>query len=241
MRVELQIRPGRRIVSAIEIQSLDPNEAHIIDLSVVDLTQNVNGEWQIIEPNEDLTDPNSSNFGIVRSKLASCSKGLRLNPTSVTLGPMERHPVELNLAIPRTNSGFLCAGIIVTVRPRVDAELPFILRYMVPVLVEIEGRARRSKVTATDMGLEFVPAAGQRPATTLLTLNIQNDGMTFPRVRPVARIWSWSAGHWRVVKTTAFQDMASDIGIIPGARLQLKTDLKKALPRGKYKIAGVPK
>jgi hypothetical protein len=240
MRVELQIRPGRRAVRAIEIQSLDPNGTHIIDLSVVDLTQNVNGEWQIIEPNEDLTDPNSSNFGIDRSKLASCSKGLRLNPTSITLGPNERLPVELDLAIPRTNSGFLCAGIIVAVRPRVEAELPFVLRYMVPVLVEIEGRARRSKVTATDMGLKFVPAAGQKPATTLLTLNIQNDGMTFPRVRPVARIWSWSAGHWRVVKTTAFQDIASDIGIIPGAKLQLTTDLKKALPRGKYKIAGVP-
>ncbi|TKJ39214.1 MAG: hypothetical protein CEE38_00210 [Planctomycetes bacterium B3_Pla] len=240
MKVELQIRPGRRAVRAIEIQSLDPNNTHILDLSVVDLTQNVDGGWQIIEPNEDLTDPNSSNFGIVRSKLASCRQGLKLNLTSITLGPNERLPVEINLAIPRTNSGFLCAGIVVAVRPRVDAEVAFVLRYMVPVLVEIEGRARRSKVTATDMGLEFIPAVGQRPATTLLTLNIQNDGMTFPRVRPVARIWSWSAGHWRVIKTTAFQDIASDIGIIPGAKLELKTDLKKALPRGKYKIAGVP-
>ncbi|MHC4497122.1 MAG: hypothetical protein ACYSYM_15010, partial [Planctomycetota bacterium] len=103
MRVELQVRPGRRVVSAIQIQSLDPNGTHIIDLSVVDLTQNVDGGWQIIEPNEDLTDPNSSNFGIDRSKLASCSKGLRLSTTSITLGPNERLPVELNLAIPRTN------------------------------------------------------------------------------------------------------------------------------------------
>ena len=83
--------------------------------------------------------------------------------------------------------------------------------------------------------------AGQRglgsSATTQLSMDIENKGGTFPRCRPVARIWSWSGGHWRVVTTTGFQDMRNDVGIIPGASVTLRTDLGKSLPAGKYKIS----
>ncbi len=63
MKVDLQVRPGRLYKSVVQIQSLDPNETHPIDLSLVDLTQDEKtGAWQIIEPNSDFD----------RSTLASC-------------------------------------------------------------------------------------------------------------------------------------------------------------------------
>jgi hypothetical protein len=89
--------------------------------------------------------------------------------------------------------------------------------------------------------MQFIPA-GKRglgsPATTLLSMNIENDGGTFPRCRPLGRIWSFVGEHWRHVTTTGFQDMSNDIGIIPGAKVTVKTDLLKNLPAGKYRIAG---
>ncbi len=69
-------------------------------------------------------------------------------------------------------------------------------------------------------------------------MDLENTGKSFPRCRPVARIWSWTGGHWRIITTTGFQDISSDIGVIPGAKLKIKTDLQRSLPPGKYKIAG---
>lgn len=231
MKVDLQVRPNKRIVTIVEIQSLDPAESHIIDLSVVDLTQDEeSGAWEIIEPN--------SGFDV--STLSSCKAGLTLDPTTITIGPHQRVPVTVTLKVPPGSRGFSCAGIVASIRPRANApDVSFVLRFLVPVLVEVQGRTTRNKVQVNDVSMKFRPAGGFGPATTILTMNVENTGTTFPRCRPVARIWSWAQGHWRVITTTAFQDKSVDVGIIPGAKIAIETNLRKALPPGKYKVAGV--
>jgi hypothetical protein len=112
---------------------------------------------------------------------------------------------------------------------------------MVPIVLQVMGRSIHHRVGAVEVGMDFVKA-GERglgsPATTMLSMDIVNDGNTFPRCRPLGRIWSWAEGHWRHVMTTNFQDHSNDIGIIPGAKVKVKTDLLRTLPPGKYKIAG---
>jgi hypothetical protein len=231
MKVDLQPRPGKQIITMIDIQSLDPAEEHTIDLSLVDLTQNEEtGEWEIIEPNS----------GFDTSTLSSCKVGLSLDPTTIVVGPHQRVPIEVTLRVPSGSRGFSCAGIIASVRPRANAtDVSFVLRFLVPVLVEIQGRMTPNKVRVNDVAMEFRPASGSGPGTTILTMNVENTGGTFPRCRPVARIWSWAKGHWRVITTTAFQDKSVDVGIIPGAKIDIRTNLRKTLPPGKYKVAGV--
>jgi len=231
LKFDLQLRPGKRVVTVLDIQSLDPNETHTIDLSVVDLTQDEKtAAWEIIEPN--------SGFDI--SKLSSLKDAISLSHSTVTIEPRQRVPVEVRLRVLPGSRGFSCAGIIAAIRPRADAtDVGIVLRFMVPVLLEIQGRAMRNQVQATDLTMEARKATSRRPATTVLTMSIENKGGTFPRCRPAARIWSWSGGHWRVITTTTFQDRSSDVGIIPGAKININTNLMKALPPGKYKVAGV--
>ncbi|MBL7184689.1 MAG: hypothetical protein ISS70_00055 [Phycisphaerae bacterium] len=231
LKFDLQLRPGKRVVSVLDIQSLDPNETHTIDLSVVELTQDEKtAAWQIIEPNS----------GFDSSTLSSLKDAMTLSTSTVTIEPHQKVPVEVRLRVPPGSRGFSCAGIVAAIRPRADAtDISFVLRFMVPVLLEIQGRPMRNQVQATDLTMEVRKADSYRPATTLLTMGVENKGGTFPRCRPVARIWSWSGGHWRVITTTAFQDKSSDVGIIPGAKIDIETDLNKALPPGKYKVAGV--
>jgi len=232
MKFDLQLRPGKRVISVLTIQSLDPNESHTIDLSLVDLTQDEEtAGWRIIEPNS----------GFDTSTLSSLRDGLSLNPSTVTVGPHQNVPVEVSLRVPPGSRGFSCAGILAAIRPRPDAttQVGFQLQFMIPVLLEIQGRPMRNRVQATDLTMEFSQANSYRPSTTLLTMSVENNGGTFPRCRPVARIWSWSGGHWRVITTTAFQDKSSDVGIIPGVKIDIETDLKKDLPPGRYKVAGV--
>ena len=230
MKFDLQVTPGKLLPQVLDIQSLDPNESHTIDLTLVDLTQGEDGGWQIIEPNS----------GFDLSTISSAKDNIRLSRSTVTVGPGEVQPVELTVAVKRGTKGFSCAGILASIRSRPGtSDVSFVLRFMVPVLVEIQGRPKPHRVQATGMTMEFRPAGAAGPATTTLTMNIENNGETFPRCRPVARIWSWAGGHWRNLKTTAFQDNSADIGIVPGAKITVVTDLRTSLPPGKYKVAGV--
>lgn len=234
LKLDLQVTPGKILPQVIQIRNTS-QERHTIDLSVVDLTQNQDGQWEVIEPNS----------GFDTSKLASLKDSIRLpglSDNSVTLDPQQSTPVEVLIRVPPGRRGFSCAGVLATLRSVATVgNVPVRLRFVVPVIVQVEGRSPRHRVHAVDLGLEAIKAGDRglgSPATTRLSMDIENIGPTFPRCRPVVRIWWWAGGHWRVVTTTGFQDISSDVGIIPGAKVTLRTDLGKSLPAGKYKIAG---
>jgi len=112
-------------------------------------------------------------------------------------------------------------------------DVSVVVRFFVPVIIEIQDRPARPKVQATDIGLEFIPK-GEYEARSIVTMSIANDGGTYSRIKPAVRIWSFTDGHWRVITTTEFEEKS----IIPGARFKLKANIRKPLPSGKYKAAG---
>lgn len=228
MKIELQVTPGKIFKSVIRIRNADPNQMHTIDLTMVELTQSREGSWAIVDPN----DPNTGDV----SKLSSCNSWIRMNSNSVTLDPLQVLPLELTLRVPRGIRGFYTAGILASIRPRPDTTgVVMNMRFLVPIVVEIEGRSIRPKVESTDVRMRFVQASGAGAATTVVSIDIDNNGETFSRLRPVVRIWSYAGSHWRIITTTDFPET----GIIPGAKLTLESSIHKSLPKGKYKIAGI--
>ena len=233
MKVEVQVRPGKLIKQAIDVINLDPNEAHTADISVVELSQWENSSWRIIEPNS-VNDPNSANFRYDVSKLSSCRSWISLRENTVVIGPLNKAPLIVNIRVERGVRGFYGAGILVTMRPRPDAEFALIWRFLIPIILEIQNRPVRHKVEPIDIGLEAVPATEETPATAMVTMDIENKGGTYSRLKPGARIWAFSDGHWRVITTVGFESA----GIIPGTILKLKAKADKYLPSGKYRVAG---
>jgi hypothetical protein len=234
MKLELAVTPGKLIKSALNVKSFDPNESYSIYMSVVDLNQSEDGSWAIIEPN-DLTDPNSDFYGFDLSKLSSCKDWISLRPNNFDLPPGGVVPVELDLRVGRGVRGFFGAAIIAETNPmRGQGDIAIVVRFIVPVIVEIQDRPIRPRVQATDLGMEFIPRRGEYPARSVVSMAIENTGGTFSRVKPGVRIWSFVGGHWRVITTTEIQET----GIIPGAKLNLKSVIHKNLPSGKYKAAG---
>lgn len=229
MKVELQVTPGKIFNSVVRIRNADPNESHTIDLKVVELTQSEDAQWSIVDPN----DPTTGDI----SKISSCSSWIRLNRNTVTLEPLQVLPMEIALRVPRGQRGFYTAGILASVRPRPDLTggVLMSMRFLVPVVVEIEGRSPQPRVQATEVGMQFIQVGGSGPATTVATMRVENNGLTFSRLKPLTRIYSLAGGHERVITTTEFPET----GIIPGARLNLKADVLKAIPSGKYKVVGV--
>lgn len=234
MKLELAVTPGKLVKSLLRVKSFDGNESHSISMSAVDLGQLEDGSWDIIEPNN-IKDPNSPHFGFDISKLSSCREWISMTPNNFELTPFGVQPVEITLRVERGVRGFYGAGILATTSPIQGAgDISVVVRFFVPVIIEIQDRPARPVVQATDIGMEFIKASGESKARSIVTMNIANDGGTYSRIKPTARIWSFADGHWRVITTTEFEDKS----IIPGARLKLRANIRKRLPSGKYKVAG---
>ncbi len=226
MKMDLAVRPGRIFKTTLDLQSLDPNEAHSIDVSVVELTQWEDGEWRIIEPNTDFD----------TSALSSCREWIQFRPTRVDLTPMGAQSVDVFLRVPPGIRGFYTAGILATLRPRPDAtDITVVLRFLIPVLTEVQGRPMRHKIELEDIGMELVESVGGKPTTTVVSMDISNNGGTYSHLRAFAKVRGFWDEHWREVTDSEFRG----VSIIPGAELKIKNNIERSLPPGKYKISGV--
>jgi len=230
MKMDLAVRPGRIFKTSLDLQSLDPNEAHSIALSVVELTQWEDGEWRIIEPNDE------TNVDFDTSVLSSCKEWIRFRPTSVDLVPMGAQTVDVFLRVPPGIRGFYTAGILASLKSRPFAtDITVLLRFLVPVLAEVQGRPMRHKIELEDIGMELVKAVGDKLPTTTISMDISNNGGTYSYLKAFAKVRGFWDGHWREVTDAEFKG----VSIIPGAEFKLKNDIGRSLPPGKYKISGV--
>ncbi|MBN1804326.1 MAG: hypothetical protein JW837_03665 [Sedimentisphaerales bacterium] len=237
MKLELAITPGKIIKSDLRIQSFDPDETHTINMSITELSQMDNGEWAIIEPN-DITDPNSPHFGFDLSKLSSCKDWISLSHNVFELAPNGVVPIEVSVRVERGVRGFYGAGILATSSPMQGVgDVSIVVRFYVPVILEVQDRPARTNVESTDVGLELLERttpAGEYQAVSLATMNVENNGGSYSRIKPIVRIWSFTQGHWRIITTTDFEEK----GIIPGVKFKVSAPIRKPLPSGKYKVAG---
>jgi len=102
------------------------------------------------------------------------------------------------------------------------------------VLVEVQGRPLRHKIELGDMGMEFIEPYRDNPATTHVLMNIDNKGGTRSHLKGFAQVKGFLDGHWRTITTAEF----SSTRIIPGAKLQLRSNIGRSLPSAKYRISG---
>ncbi len=249
MKVEMSVHAGRRVTTKVALENLTRLNAEVIDLRIVDMTQDPNGIWQAIEPDEEIVeDPNGARWVTINeplnpmtldiSKLRSCRSWLRLESDSVELEPLQRKELGLQVTVPPGRVGYYCAALIAQTRSRpgeTGVRASVILQFVVPVIIQVEGRVLPHEIKLTGMNLAYRPAQETTPAATLVTMGIENTGGTYNRLIGKARIWGQMGGRWRKITDTEFVDT----GIIPGVTLNLKEDVGRPLSKGTYKIMGV--
>jgi hypothetical protein len=224
MKLELTPLAGRTYSTVIEVRNNNPVRAQTMDLIVVDLTQREDATMQVIEPGSD--------FDV--SKLASCSKWTSLSASSVEVGPLRMVPITVTMKVPPNARGFYIVGIIVQEQPKPDAGgIALRVRFLVPVLIEILGRPARHNVNLSDVGMEFRKASGEQPATVLVSTAVTNNGGTYSGLKGSVVVRKFLREHWRKIVTAEFKD----VSIIPGAKINLKSDIGRSLPSGKYRVA----
>jgi hypothetical protein len=222
MKLELAPPPGETAKVLLEVRNTGAEASVAAEISLCELVQDCNGNWQVVEGETKAA-----------AGLSSCLKWIKLGETAPEIKPGEAVSVAIEVNVPRTARGFHAAGLIVQSKPPPNPRgLTVIVRFLVPVLVEIPGRPLPQKISLADTGLVAVDAQEKKPATTLASLGVANEGGTYSRIKGVVKVLRLSQGHWRPVSTANFRE----VGILPGMRLDLKSDMKRRLPSGKYKL-----
>ncbi len=226
-----QVYPGRQIPLEFKVENLSRDTTEEVSLRLGELTQDANGVWNEIDPNNPR--------GIDLTKLRSCKNWLECDVESVVVDPFQVVPITMMATIPAGTRGFYFAVLIASTAPRqveIDGTGALIaLRYLVPIVLEVQGVPLQHQVELTDLDMVYHPATLNRPtAAVVASMSIKNKGGTYSRLAGVVRVFQESGGNWRRIADLKLPAT----GIIPNVSLSLKRDVGTLLPSGKYRMEG---
>jgi len=228
LRIECSTQPGEFVRRVIKLYNTTA-QTLTIGLKLAELSQNESGVWQAIEAD--------SNIDI--SGLSSCLKWTKLSVQKVKIEPLQTAEVEINLQVPRGTRGFYGAALLAELkRPKPKegkVRIALTIRFLVPILVEIQGRPAVFRIRLENLNMCFFEKSKRNPATTLVSMSIINKGETYSRLKGRVDILHQVGEAWHRITQIKF----SEVGIIPGVRLNLKNSIKRQLPSGKYKLRGI--
>jgi len=224
-KLELRPYPGQTVQRTVELVNYTA-QSITLDLELFELTQDEQGHWRVIESGS-ASDASDSH---------SCLSWISLSAKNVELKPMQRAPVTVTLKVPFRAHGFYKGALTVQTRPPEPkrGRIGIVIRFLIPILVELKGRPVRQKIELTNANMQFVEQSGKKPPTTLVSMNVANKGETCPRLKGSINIMYQVGKHWRKLTSAEFRK----VSIIPGVELSLKSDLERRFPSGKYKLRG---
>lgn len=221
MRMEAAIPSGRSFEIPLQIRNTAGDGARDIELRLVELSQTEDGVWTWREPG-DVTDRHSSSLAWTT-----------LSASRATIAPMEPEDIAVRFTPPPSARGAYFAGVIAeTPLPENPTGVVVRTRFLIPVILEIQGRPVRQQVTLDDVEMVYDTTA--TTPTTRANLVIQNNGFTFSRVQGSLIVEREAGDRWRPVTKVDIRERS----IIPGMTLRLGDDLRRRLPSGKYRLRG---
>lgn len=224
MIIEVNPYPGMIVDTTLEVFN-GSDQTQAVGLALHDLTQGRNASWKIIGEGGTVNDAN----------VPSCRGWVTLGETSVVVGPARRVKIGIRLRIPPKAKGFYLAGLTATLNPtKAPDGVGIVVRFLVPILIDIRARAQRQKLSLMDVGMRFVPETRRVMPTTFVTMTIANEGKTYSRVEGRLMIKKWVGTDWRRITELDF----TKTKIIPGVEVDLLADIEKRLPSGQYKLFG---
>ena len=221
MKLEAPARAGQSIELPIEIRNTAGDAARPIQLRIVELSQTSTGAWSIGDPEKG-------------SPAASAIGWTTLGTDRLEIDPLQPAEVLVRFSPPANARGAYVVGVIAEEPRREDATgLTIRMRFLIPVIVEIQGRPVRQRIKLDDLVMSYHDGSSE-PATTKAHLRVVNDGQTYSRVSGLLQVERKDGDRWRHV--TRFE--IAERSIIPGVALELGEDLARRLPTGDYRLRG---
>ncbi len=227
MKITADLPPGRVGEVDIQLKNTAGSEDRVLEVSLVDLVQAASGGFMPEVPRpgqeEDV-------------KRMSCREWVSLDAGSVTIPALQSAMLNVKIKTPAGARGVYTAALLVQAKPigADDAAVKIQVRFLIPIIVSIQGRPVRQNVQLSGLSMAFRPKTQERVAGTIAGVAISNKGRTYSRAKGTVQIEIQRAERWRPVSQLEFPER----GILPGMTLNLTENLDKRLPSGRYRLKG---
>ncbi|GIV03472.1 MAG: hypothetical protein KatS3mg015_2302 [Fimbriimonadales bacterium] len=222
--LEVQPRPGESVTLPVSVRSTSATATQRVEAALWPLYQSPDGRFTVIEPGPDPIPPPPGQ---------SCLPFASLDRTELNIAPGGVEILNVSLKVPANASGFYSGALIVqTVPEQRPGVIALRVRFLVPILVHVQGRAVTRKITVTGAEMQRIVASEKNPPGTLFSVGIQNTGETLAKVSGVLNVFVESGGRWRRVASLEVPERR----LLPGtaAKVPIQSDLR--LPAGKYRL-----
>lgn len=221
MRIDVSGRAGQTLRVPLELRNTAGNRNQILEVRPTHLGQTQRGQWGVT----------SEDPGLPAGLEVSARDWIEVPQNQININPLEREEVDLLIRIPFDARGTYVAGLLVdSPPPPGQTGISVRMRFIIPVIVEIQGRPVRQQVSVSDVSMDFETRGDSK--STYVRLDVLNEGRTFPRVRGSVQVEILSEERWRPVTRVDFREL----GIVPGVKLELSNDLERRLPSGTYRL-----
>ncbi|MEZ0325104.1 MAG: hypothetical protein ACAH95_04300 [Fimbriimonas sp.] len=226
MSVETTARPGQVVDLDFEVQNTLPNQSLSVDGELLFLTQGDAG-WMATAPGE-LSEAE-------RKRYSSALPWLKLAAGTIELPALQTKTFKIRMQVPSTARGFYSAAVTFKNKPMNGGNgIGVVLRFLVPILVQVEGSVPKRKALLEDPQVISVLPSENGPGSTFLGLKASNVGEGLTRVAGSFDLYGQIGGQW--VKVSSAEVAVRRI--IPGGFVRLSSTLPKRIPKGHYKMVG---
>lgn len=230
MSFDVTVTPGVAVSGELELRNTS-NEPQTLNVKALYLSQSVTGGWVALDPKDEKTDV---------SGLRSCAEWVRLDPSKLELQPNETKKVRLLVRTPTGVRGFYSAAIVVENEPVKRGSFKMVVRFLLPMRINIQGAPARENLEITDVDMRFLDQNDRTPRpsdikipTTAVIIMARNSGETYGKLSGKVTVLRDANGRWRRLSEVELPER----GVVPGVEIAPVVDLERRLPSGKYKVS----
>lgn len=223
--LEVQPRPGERVTVPVEVRSTSPSAFQDVEVRLWPLYQGDDGRFSVVDM-EATPDPPPPPGNLCLPWTSVDAEGFRIPPGEV-------RTVRVTLSVPSNASGFYSGALIVQTKPEARPGVITIrLRFLVPILVQIQGRAVTRRVEVRSVNMTPVPEAPDAPAGTELAVALANTGESLASVKGSVRVFAMMNDRWRRVADVSLPERR----LLPGGKAEVRARSEHRFPPGKYRL-----
>jgi len=223
MSIETVAKRGTAYDVPFEITNVSPEAAQSADIALQFMGENENG-WFAVDPDK-ATPEDVARFPQFLS-------WVKLDKKTVDLDPLKKAEVHLRFDIPATARGLYTGALTVQTRPNPKAPMSVVLRFLIPIIIQIEGSTVIRSAKVTTPVVKFSPPVQNNPAFVTLGVLTRNSGNGLIHVGGRIDLSAKVGENWLSVTSVTVDPRR----VIPGGELLLSGKVSKRIPSGRYRV-----
>ena len=223
MTIEISPRVGEQLRVPVEITNTREIPI-ILSTRLSEMTQTVDGSLDIVS---------NENNNIIKQD--SCLTWTQTSVNELSLAPLQKEEIFVNINIPSNSSGlFLGALIIETVQtPNLSTKnISTGIRFYIPIIIEIKGKTKKSSVDLIDYKIITKTSLQTKKPSEYVNLEIANTGESLTKFDAKISIMNFINDRWKHVTDV----LVTPKKIIPGVTIAVNEALARRIPSGKYRL-----